>query len=82
MHLYHGRANAIHPYKNLLTQTKDVLCNPRNPDSKLIITGNTPLKYPSPPKSKTIYLVFVRNYARSSYWFESGFSGLTITSLV
>jgi hypothetical protein len=45
MHLYHGRANAIHPYKNLLTQTKDVLSiprNPENPDSKLIITGNIP----------------------------------------
>ena len=37
MHLYHGRANAIHPYNNLLTQTEDVLCNPinpENPDSK------------------------------------------------
>jgi hypothetical protein len=42
MHLYHGRANAIHPYNNLLTQNKDVHCNPRNPvnpDSKLIFTG-------------------------------------------
>jgi hypothetical protein len=39
MHLYHGRANAIHPYNNLLTQTKDVHCNPQNPvnpDSELI----------------------------------------------
>ena len=34
MHLYHGRANAIHPYNNLLTQNKDFLCNPVNPDSK------------------------------------------------
>jgi hypothetical protein len=42
MHLYHGRANAIHPYNNLLTQTKDVLSNPQNPvnpDSKTLFTG-------------------------------------------
>ena len=38
MHLYHGRANAIHLYNNLLTQTKDFLCNPVNPDSELIFT--------------------------------------------
>jgi hypothetical protein len=50
MHLYHGRANAIHPYNNLLTQTEDVLCNPINPvnpvnpDSKLIFTGIVTLK--------------------------------------
>ncbi len=38
MHLYHGRANAIHPYNNLLTQTEDILFNPQNPvnpDSKI-----------------------------------------------
>ena len=72
MYFYHGRANAIHPYKNLLTQTKDVLSiprNPINPDSKLIITGNIPLKYLSPPKPNTIYLVSVGNYVRSSHWF-------------
>jgi len=37
MHLYHGRANAIHPYNNLLIQIEDVLFNPQNPvnpDSK------------------------------------------------
>jgi hypothetical protein len=42
MHLYYGRANAIYPYNNLLTQTKDFLSiplNPVNPDSKLIFTG-------------------------------------------
>jgi hypothetical protein len=33
-------------------------------------------------KPNTIYLVSVGNYARSSHWFESGFIGLTITSLV
>jgi hypothetical protein len=36
-------------------------------------------------KPKTIYLVFLENYARSSHWFESGFTefiGLTITSPV
>jgi hypothetical protein len=31
MHLYHGRANAIHPYNNLLIQNEDVLFNPKNP---------------------------------------------------
>jgi calcineurin-like phosphoesterase family protein len=53
MHLYHGRANAIHPYNNLLTQTEDVLCNPQNPvnpDSKLIFTGILTLK---PVEEKT-----------------------------
>jgi hypothetical protein len=47
MHLYYGRANAIHPYNNLLTQNKDVHCNPQNPvnpDSKLIFTGIVTLK--------------------------------------
>jgi hypothetical protein len=33
MHLYHGRANAIHPYNNLLNQTKDALFNPQNPEN-------------------------------------------------
>ena len=57
---------------NLPPQTGDLIVNPINPvnpDSKLINTGNIPLKYPSPPKPNTIYLVFVENYARSSHWF-------------
>ena len=33
MHLYHGRANAIHPYERDITMYKH-LSNPRNPDSK------------------------------------------------
>jgi hypothetical protein len=42
MHLYHGRANAIHPYNNLHIQNEDVLSNPRNPvnpDSKSSESG-------------------------------------------
>ena len=87
MQLYQGRANAICPYNNLLIQNEDVLFNhtkPVNPDSKIIFTGKIPLKYPSSPKPKTTFPIFVGNYARSSHWFESGFTGfigLTITSL-
>jgi hypothetical protein len=76
MYRYHGRANAIRPYNNPQ--------NPVNPVSKLIFTGKIPLKYPSSPKPKTTFPIFVGNYARSSHWFESGFTGfigLTITSL-
>jgi hypothetical protein len=73
MYRYHGRANAIRPYNNPQ--------NPVNPVSKLIFTGKIPLKYPSSPKPKTTFPIFVGNYARSSHWFESGFIGLTITSL-
>ena len=87
MQLYQGRANAIRPYNNILIHNEDVLfnhTNPVNPDSKLIFTGKIPLKYPSSPKPKTTFPIFVGNYARSSHWFESGFTGfigLTITSL-
>jgi hypothetical protein len=50
MHLYHGRANAIHPYNNLLTQTKDALSNPQNPENP---DSKPQLK--APPKTKSTY---------------------------
>ena len=55
---------------NLQAQTKDVLCNPRNP-----VNPDSRQDYRRYSKKKITSLILSGNYARSSHWFESGFSG-------